>query len=237
VAVAKADLTQATLTSPLAGTVAAVAIAVGDSVSASSTSQTITVIGPANYQVSTTAALSVVDKITVGQPATVTVDGVGEPLNGTVSVIGVLKSSSAASTSYPVTIALRNTGTTLYNGAGAAVAITVGRVERVLTVPSSAVSTTGAQSTVTVLANGVTTVTPVTVGAIGNDLTQILGGVTAGQQVVIADLGAPLPTATTTAGAGQGGIGALGGTGGRVAGFGGAGLGGAGAGGGIRGGG
>jgi len=109
----------------------------------------------------------------------------------------------------------------LFNGAGVSVSITVGQVDGVLTVPSSAIKTVGSQSSVQVLTNGVPTTTAVTVGAIGNDLTQILSGVTAGQQVVIADLSAALPTATTTAAAGAGGV---------IAGLGGAGAGGAGAG-------
>ena len=226
---AQANVGQATLTSPLAGTVAAVAISAGQAVSASSTSETITVIGPGNYQVSTTAALSIVDKIKVGQPATVAVDGGSGPLTGTVAVIGALKSSTSISTNpvYPVLITLDQTDATLFNGAGASVSITVGKVDSVLTVPSSAIKTLGSQSTVQVLTNGVPTTSVVTVGAIGNDLTQILSGVTAGQQVVIADLSAALPTATTTASVGV--VGGLGGAGGGGAVVGGPGAGGAGA--------
>jgi hypothetical protein len=198
-------------------------------VSASSTSETITVIGPGNYQVSTTAALSIVDKIKVGQPATVAVDGVSGPLAGTVAVIGALKSSTSTSSNpvYPVLITLDQTVATLFNGAGASVSITVGKVDGVLTVPSSAIKTVGSQSTVQILTNGVPTTAAVTVGAIGNDLTQIVSGVTAGQQVVIAELSAALPTATTTAGAGV--VAGLGGVGGGGAAVGGTGAGGAGA--------
>ena len=105
--------------------------------------------------------------------------------------------------------------------------ITVGQVDGVLTVPSSAIKTVGSQSSVQVLTNGVPTTTAVTVGAIGNDLTQILSGVTAGQQVVIADLSAALPTATTTADAGV--VAGLGGAGGGRAVVGGTGTGGGGA--------
>ncbi len=205
--------------------------------SASSTSETITVIGPGNYQVSTTAALSVVDKIKVGQRATVAVDGVSSPLTGKVAVIGALKSSTSSSTNpvYPVLITLDTTDLTLFNGAGASVSITVGDVDGVLTVPSSAIKTVGSQSTVQVLTNGVPTTTAVTVGAIGNDLTQILSGISAGDQVVIAEISAALPTATTTAGAGAvAGLGGGAGGGPGGGGFGGAGGRGAGTGGFVR---
>jgi hypothetical protein len=123
----------------------------------------------------------------------------------------------------------------LFNGAGASVSITVGQVDGVLTVPSSAVKTVGSQSSVQVLTNGVPTTTAVTLGAIGNDLTQIVSGITAGQQVVIADLSAALPTATTTAAAGAGVVAGLGGAGAGGAGVGGGGArGGAGVGGFVR---
>lgn len=171
------------------------------------------------------------DKIKTGQPAAVTVDGVDTPLTGTVAVIGPLKSSASTSTnpSYRVVVTLDATDTTLFNGAGASVSITVGQVDGVLTVPSSAIRTVGSQSSIEVLAGGVATTAPattapVTIGAVGNDVTQILTGITAGQQVVIADLTAARPTSTSTARSAAPGaviIGGLGGTG--TGGFGGGG--------------
>jgi hypothetical protein len=75
VQIAEQNLSAATLTSPLGGTVAAVSITAGSTVSAASRTPVITVLAPSNYQVATTAALAVIDKIQVGQQATVRVDG------------------------------------------------------------------------------------------------------------------------------------------------------------------
>jgi len=225
VQIATQNLAAATLTSPLAGTVAAVSITAGSTVGAASSTAVITVLAPGNYQVATTAALTVIDKIQVGQRASVRVDGVDTPLTGTVATIGMLKATSTTSstTAFPVTIALDPVSSTLYTGSGASVSITIGKVDDVLTVPSSAVHTEGSRSTVTVVENGVTSTEAVTVGAIGTDVTQILSGLTAGQSVVLAALTAALPTSTANtraAGAlggagGFGGAGGLGGTGAR----------------------
>ena len=65
--------------------------------------------------------------------------------------------------------------------------------------PNSALTTlvsgTGFVQTVK---NGKVTRTLVRTGAVGATTTQVLSGLTAGQQVVIADLSEPLPTTTTT---------------------------------------
>jgi hypothetical protein len=91
-------------------------------------------------------------------------------------------------------------------------------------VPNSALS----DGTVTVLSQGKTSTTKVQTGAVGALTTEITSGLTAGQQVVLADLTATLPAnSTTTRG--------FGGAGGPPGGFTGGGAG-AGAGGGAGGG-
>jgi trimeric autotransporter adhesin len=193
-AVARQDLAAATLTSPLAGTVAAVSLTAGKSVGASSTSANVTVIGAGAEQLSTTVGLADIDSVHAGDPATVRVDGIGTPLTGRVSLIGILNTTSGSSTSYPVTIVLEPTSARLYDGSGASVQIQVAAVSGVLTVPSSAVHAFGQLHTVEVLTNGKPVQTRVTVGAVGSERTQISAGLKAGQQVVLADLDEPLPT-------------------------------------------
>jgi multidrug efflux pump subunit AcrA (membrane-fusion protein) len=191
---ARQDLAAAVLTSPLAGAVAAVSLTAGKSVGASSTSAGITVIGAGAEQVSTTVGLADIDSVHPGDPATVRVDGIGTPLAGKVSLVGILNTTSGSSTSYPVSIVLNPTSARLYDGSGASVQIQVAAVSGVLTVPSSAVHTFGQLHTVEVLTDGKPVQTRVTVGAVGSERTQISSGLKAGQQVVLADLAAPLPT-------------------------------------------
>jgi multidrug efflux pump subunit AcrA (membrane-fusion protein) len=193
-AVAQQDLAAAILTSPLDGTVAAVSLTAGKTVGASSSSAGITVIGAGAEQVSTTVGLADIDSVHPGDPASVRVDGIGTPLTGTVSLVGILNTTSGSSTSYPVTIVLNPTSARLYDGSGATVQIQVAAVSGVLTVPSSAVHSFGQLHTVEVLTNGKPVQTRVTVGAVGSERTQISAGLKAGQQVVLADLAEPLPT-------------------------------------------
>lgn len=190
--VAKQNLKAATLTSPLAGTVAEVSITAGKNAG----SNTITVIGSGQSQVTTTVALADIDKVKVGDPATVKVDGISSDLAGSVSLIGIMNTSSGSSTAYPVTILLNATSQKLYDGSGASTSIRIAQVSNVLTVPSSAIRTLGQFSSVTVLANGKPVTTRVTVGAVGTDRTQILSGLKAGQTVILANLNEKLPTSS-----------------------------------------
>jgi multidrug efflux pump subunit AcrA (membrane-fusion protein) len=225
--VAAQALTTATLTSPIAGTVAAVAITTGNTVDANSTSSVITILGPGQYEVSTTVGLSLIDQLEVGDEASIAVNGITKPLRGKVTMIGVLSSSATSGdVTYPVTVLLDPVSQTLYQGSGASVDITLSEVSNVLTVPTSAVHTTGSQHSVSVLTNGAVSTVVVQVGAVGTGLTEITSGLKAGQEVVIADLNQPIVSTTTSA---AGGLAGLGGntntrTGG-AAGFGGAGVG------------
>ncbi len=227
VSVAKHQRSQGVLTTPMAGTVAAVAVSVGERVSAGSTTSVVTVIGETQYQVTTTVPLSLIDAVKVGQPAAVTVNGITAPVPGAVSMIGLLNSSTGSTASYPVTVTLRQpAGTKLYDGTGAGVAVTVGDVSGVLTVPTSAVHATASGYAVGVLRDGAAVDVPVEIGAVGTTLTEITSGLQAGDQVVLADLSAAIPTATARAFGARPGGGALGGGGLGGGGLGGGGLGG-----------
>ncbi len=208
-AVAVQNRDQATIRSPIAGTVAAVGLVVGSAAGSNS----ITIIGPGAEEVTTTVSLNMVDLVKVGEPATVAVDGNSVPLSGRVTSIGVLNSTTGTTTTFPVTVLLDATKAKLFDGAGAAVSITASQVSDVLSVPSSAVHSAGTLHTVTVLSGGKTSVVRVQTGAVGVDRTQITSGLKAGQRVVLAQTDAPLPsTGSTTRGTGVG-VTRLGGTG------------------------
>jgi multidrug efflux pump subunit AcrA (membrane-fusion protein) len=216
-AVAQQSRDQAIIRSPIAGTVAQVGLTVGSNAG----SNAVTIVGPGAEEVQTTVSLANVDLVKPGERAQVRVDGVPAPIAGTVTSVGALNSTTGSSTTFPVTVLLAATSSHLFDGAGAAVAITVGQVSNVLTVPSSAVHTLGTRHTVTVLSGGKTATTRVQTGAVGVDRTQITSGLTLGQRVVLAQLNAPVPNSSTT-NLRRGGLG--GGTGGGLGGAGGAGV-------------
>lgn len=102
-----------------------------------------------------------------------------------------------------MTVTVDEPTTTMLAGSTASVSIVVSTIDNVVTVPTSAV-TLGGRDTVTVYADGQATTRQVTVGAVGHR-TEIQEGVTAGEQVVLADLDEPLPSAETPTGGGPGG--------------------------------
>jgi uncharacterized membrane protein YgcG len=70
------------------------------------------------------------------------------------------------------------------NGMTADVSVTVATKSNVLQLPSAAITTNGAASTVSVLQNGKQTTTRVTTGLVGSSTTEILSGIKAGDVIV-----------------------------------------------------
>jgi len=206
-ALAQSKLDLVDLTSPVNGTVAAVAIAAGDEVDASSTTAVITVIGDDGYLVSTTVSLSQVDLVEVGQSATLSVTALDDDLTGTVSSIGVLNSSTSSDPAYTVEIAVDDPDVTLFNGSSAQVSIAVAASDDTLTVPSSAVHLDGSTATVQVLRDGAVEDVEVERGAVGSELTEITDGLSEGDTVVLADRSQSLSTGSDEESSGLTGLG------------------------------
>ncbi|GAA4182082.1 hypothetical protein GCM10022287_38360 [Gryllotalpicola koreensis] len=212
-AVAQQNVGLATLTTPIAGTVAAVGISAGSSVSAGSTSEVISVIGDDGWVIDTSATASAIGPLKVGQTADVTVSGVSGTQHAKVSSIGFLNTATDSSTpSYDVTLSITDPASGLLNGASARTTVDVDTARDVLTVPSSAVHLgTGNSYTVDVLADGKETSRTVKVGAVGSDRVQITSGLSAGDQVVLADLSSTVSSDSSSTSSTGGGLGGLGG--------------------------
>jgi multidrug efflux pump subunit AcrA (membrane-fusion protein) len=225
VAVAEQAVDQARVVSPLAGTVQAVTLAVGDGVSAGDTTTAVVVAGDGGYEVSTTVTVDQLADVEVGQAVEVTPDGSDEALSGEVTSIGVVGTGSGSSTSYPVVVSLTeqpgdgdataadsdgdqpddaDDPGELRNGATASLVIVTATGGESLAVPTSAVTVDGDRASVTVLEGGEPTEVDVEVGAMGDTRTEIVGGLDEGQQVVLADLDEPLPGEATDSDASSG---------------------------------
>jgi HlyD family secretion protein len=193
--VAQQNLAAATLKSPASGKVASVGFVAGQS----SADKSITIVGTGIPGVEANAPLGQVDQIKVGQSVTVTVDGVPTKLHGTVASVGRLNSSSGSNPTYKVTVQLDATSQHLYDGSGADIVISTGSARNVLTVPNSAIHSSGhGGHTVTVLEGGKTSTVRVTLGVTGSETTEIKSGLKAGQKVVLADPSQPLPNSATS---------------------------------------
>jgi hypothetical protein len=157
----------------------------------------------------TTVELNVTDtqvrQLDLGQVAQVTPVGAQQALAGKVTRIGAVPATDdQGNTTYPATITLDGRNLALPTGATAAVAAVVGTAKNALTVPTSAVD----QGTVLVVQNGTATPTRVTTGVVGATRVEIVDGLKAGDQVVLADLSATVPTGSQPTFAGGGGLGA-----------------------------
>ncbi len=203
-AAAQRGLADAVLTTPLTGTVAAVGITPGQAVStragrSGATAASIVVIAPGAVDVELAAPVADLAELAVGQHATVVADATGKAVAGTVTSIGlVATTSSSGVTTYPVTVTIApGTGLSERTGGQASVAIVVGHATAVTVVPTSAVHRVGAVRTVDVDTAGRVSLVRITTGVVGARWTQVTAGLRQGQQVVLADLTAPLPSSTT----------------------------------------
>ncbi|HEX3333892.1 MAG TPA: efflux RND transporter periplasmic adaptor subunit [Acidimicrobiales bacterium] len=202
---ARQSLKEATLTSPISGTVVSVGINVGNTVSANSSTEMISIIGTKSYEVQATLDSSQIPLVKTGQSASVEVDGLDGNLEGTVSQVGPVQSTSSGY-SYPVIVSLPDTnGSNIYSGSTASVNISTGEVSNVVAVPTSAVQSLGNNSYVLELDRGQLTRKVIRVGMIGNTYTQVLSGLTPGQSVVLVDYSEAVPSSNsnTTAGLGN----------------------------------
>lgn len=217
---AKDSLADATLTSPIAGTVAAVSIATGDEVgsgssgsgasggsgstdttSGTSTAQVV-VIATNAWLVNASVGASDLASVKKGLQVDITPDGSNQRVFGTVSSVGIMASTgSSGAATFPVVIKVTGSPTGLYAGGTVSAAIVVKQVDDVLTVPSAALTSEGDATYVTVSKDGKETRTKVVIGTVYGASTQITSGLSEGDQVVVRQIRLP-----------QGGTGSTGGT-------------------------
>ncbi len=251
----QASLSAATLTSPIAGTVAQLNLTTGQQVtgsgsgsgsgsggsgsgsgnssgsassnsaaSAASGTAQVVVVGPA-FVVNVPVDDTQIGLMKNGEQATILPQGSSTPVFGTVTSVGLLASTSSGVATFPVVITVTGTPAGLYAGSTAAVTIVYKQLSNVLEVPTAAIRFTGGRPTVLEDKAGKAVAVPVTVGVSSGGYTQITGGISDGQQVLIAISATPRPS------------GSAGRTGRNGGGFGGGGFGGGGFGGGGFGGG
>jgi macrolide-specific efflux system membrane fusion protein len=165
----------------------------------------------------------------------VTLDALtGVELGAHVTAISTVGTTSSSVVSYNATLTLDQSDAQVKPGMSASASVIVSQVQGV-TVPNSAVTGTGSVATVTLVSNGKKTQQQVAVGLRGNNRTQIVSGLKAGDQLAVTTTLPPLTSASaTTATSGSGTLGGT--TVGPGAGFGGGGFGRGGGGGGGGGG-
>jgi HlyD family secretion protein len=217
VTAAEEAVAQATIESPIIGTVVGLSLHAGQQVTAGSSTANVVIAGANGYEVSTSVGVNDIAPVKVGDSASVVPDGSLQSIAGKVVYIGS-PSSSGTSTTYPVVIGLTGDTSGLRNGAMATTTIqTATSKKTAVLVPTSAVHNAAGRKTVTVLNGGKATTVAVEVGVVGAQQTEITSGVTAGQTVALADLGQAVPSSSADSRiASQFGSGLTGGNGNRT---------------------
>jgi len=198
---AQNDLAGATMTAPFAGVVAQVNLTVNNTVngttstttgpgtttvvsSATSTAAQIVVVDTSTWLVNATVGMADLASLKQGLTCTVAATGATASLPGTLTSIGIVGTTSAGTTSYPIIVTLTGNPTGLYMGGSADVTV-VAKSVTVLTVPTAAVQRQNGQTYVTLVTNGADTMTNVTVGQVYGARTEIASGLVAGDEVVV----------------------------------------------------
>jgi HlyD family secretion protein len=217
-------LSNGTLVAPVAGVVAQVNVVAGQQVSAgnanaaaasssSSTTHAVVVVSPGLFNVTGSVSDAQVNQIAVGQQAQVLPAGSQEAVVGQVTQVAEEATITSGVATFPVTVTLTGSNPSLRAGMSASVSVVVNQVVHVLTVPTSAVRSTAAGATVQVLVNGQPQTRSVQLGASDALRTQIVSGVSADDQVIIATITSTVPSSTGNAGR-NGGLNPFGGGGG-----------------------
>jgi macrolide-specific efflux system membrane fusion protein len=217
---ATTDLAGATLTAPFAGTVTSVGYVVGQQVgsgssssagagsgagtgagsgsAAGSTSDTATasagaihLVSTGSYEIQASVDATDVGLIKAGNQVTITVGDSAQPVFGTVSSVGIVATTTSGVASFPVVVAVTGSPAGVYPGATASLQIVYRQLSDVLLVPTLAVSRAGGAPTVLVQEGTRQVRTTITTGVSSGGQTQVTGGLTEGQQVLVA-----VPTGT-----------------------------------------
>lgn len=195
---AEQNLKDTVLRSPIAGTVAEVNLAVGDTVSggsqtnsgsmasgtSSGDSSQFVVIATSKWQLDGSVSAADLGGLKAGQSAVVSING--SDVEGEVASVGIVATSTNDGTStFPVVVNLSGTHHDLFSGTTASAVITTASYPDVLTVPTAAVTSQDDQTFVTRVDGDSTSQVEVQVGRVFGPNTEITSGISAGDTVRI----------------------------------------------------
>ncbi|MEA4944274.1 MAG: efflux RND transporter periplasmic adaptor subunit [Propionicimonas sp.] len=191
------DLDNAVLRSTINGTVATVDLSVGDTVSSSgssggssgsssaSTAQVV-VISTATWKLDATVGSADLGSLQVDQSVAVLPDGATEAIDGTVTSVGIVATSSTdGSATFPVVVELDGEHPDLFSGTNATATVTIAEYPDVLTVPTLAIASQDGTTTVTKVDGDTTEQVEVTIGRVFGDATEITAGLAEGDTVQV----------------------------------------------------
>lgn len=204
---AKLIYESATIRAPISGTVTEVFVKVGDLIE---NNTALLSIGDLDTMVLQAAVNeNDIGQIVIGQTATVTAAGYPDmPLPGTVTLIDMRGSVSGNVSTFKAAIQVSNKDNKLMWGMNADAEVSVLSVKDVLTLPTSAVKTSGnGTGTVNIIDEGKPVSWDVQLGATDGSKYEILGGLAEGDEVAVVKKTTTTTTTTTQRQQGPGGPG------------------------------
>jgi len=212
---AQKALDATTLKAPMSGTITALNYTVGQKVNGGTTTSSsgatpfATLVDAAKMVVSVSWAEADAGKIAVGQHATVEIDSLSRTVNGSVTSIATTSTVTNNVVTYEGVVTLDEVPDGIKSGMSATVKVVTASKDGVITIPSAAVTTKSGTSTVTVSANGQTSTRTVTLGLKGDGSTEVVSGLSAGEQVVmsVGTVSATASSSGTSGGASSTGLG------------------------------
>lgn len=144
-------------------------------------------------------------KLAFNQDAQVTFDAVPNlTISGHIVAVASSATLSSGVVNYYATVALNQVNAALKQGMTANVTVTTNKVTNALTVPNLAINRSTGQAYVYVYSSGQQVQTPIETGVVGDQFTEVTGGLNDGEQIVI-------PTLRVGSSSGQRGFGGGGG--------------------------
>jgi HlyD family secretion protein len=190
---ARYNLEAATLRAPFDGIVSAVSVNVGEMVSPGAGTPVVSLVDPSNLHLDVSIDETDIAHVQVGQNAAVTFEALpGKTFQGRVAAIAPSAAVQQGVATYVVTILLQDAAGVRPGMTGDA-DIIYARKESALLVPNRAIRSDGNRRVVTVLEGGRLVTREVTVGIVGDQLSEILGGLKEGDAVVMPVTTAVLP--------------------------------------------
>lgn len=141
----------------------------------------VTVTNMEDMKVSANILEKDINKITMGQQATVFVNSIGASVEGVVSSV----SYSSDTNYYPVEITIENKENLFKSGMYAEVSVNVGEVNGILAVPKTSIVSKGSSKYVFINKDGYAIKTKVNIGRDFGNVVEVIDGVVIGQELVI----------------------------------------------------
>jgi multidrug efflux pump subunit AcrA (membrane-fusion protein) len=158
-------------------------------------SSSIHLVSTGSYEVQASVDASEVGQIKAGNQAIITVGNATQNVFGTVSSVGIVATTTSGVASFPVVVGVTGSPSGVYPGATASLQIVYKQLSAVLLVPTLAINRTSGTTTVLVPNGGKQVRRTITTGLSSGGQTQVLSGLTEGEQVLV-----PVPTGTGTGG-------------------------------------